>query len=334
MAKRKRLNPIATLTDVPVTASGSAAMPRRVPIADVAGDASVQAALAELADEMSSARAEGRLIQALPLEAVEAGHLLRDRIPSEGEDMAALIESLRARGQQVPIEVSDMGAEAPDGLRYGLISGWRRLMALRRLHGETGEDRFASVLAVLRRPEGASEAYLAMVEENEIRVGLSYYERARVAARAAEAGVFADTGAAIRALFASASKAKRSKIQSFVRIYEALDEWLAYPAALPERLGLKLAKVLDAGQAKVIQDALAMAAAGSAEAEMAALGRAVSTAQEQVRGAGVPKAAGPATSEIAPGVRMQRGRRGLTLSGPGVDSGLEEALADWLRKRR
>jgi hypothetical protein len=34
------------------------------------------------------------------------------------------------------------------------------------------------------------EAYLAMVEENEIRVGLSFYERARIVARAAEAGVF------------------------------------------------------------------------------------------------------------------------------------------------
>lgn len=331
MAKRKRLNPLATLTDAPV--SGPAAVPRRVPIADVAGDASAQAALAELADEMASARAEGRLIQTLPLEAVEAGHLLRDRIPSQDEDMAALVESLRARGQQVPIEVSDMGAGMPGGLRYGLISGWRRLTALKQLHSETGDARFANVLAVLRRPEGAAEAYLAMVEENEIRVGLSYYERARVAARAAEAGVFADTGAAIRALYASASKAKRSKIQSFVRIYEALDEWLAYPAAIPERLGLKLAKVLDAGQGREVRDALAMAAAGSAEAEIAALGRAVSTMQSGVQE--VSKTVGRSTaSEVSPGVRMQRGRRGLTLSGPGVDAALEQALTGWLRKRR
>jgi ParB family chromosome partitioning protein len=73
------------------------------------------------------------------------------------------------------------------------------------------------VLAVLRRPDTAAEAYVAMVEENEIRVGLSYYERARVAARAAEAGVFEDASAAIDVLFSTASKAKRSKIRSFVR---------------------------------------------------------------------------------------------------------------------
>jgi ParB family chromosome partitioning protein len=44
--------------------------------------------------------------------------------------MAALVTSLRARGQQVPIEVV-----AREG-GYGLISGLRRVMALREI-GET-----------------------------------------------------------------------------------------------------------------------------------------------------------------------------------------------------
>jgi ParB family chromosome partitioning protein len=353
MAKRKRLSPMALQTepvlpdrDVSAPASASFAN-RRAPIADMAGDASARAALAEVSEAMETARAEGRLVQALPLDAVEAGHLLRDRLPPDpttatamSEDATALLESLRQRGQQVPIEVRDMGPDHP-GPRYGLISGWRRLMALRQLHAETGEDRFATVLAVLRRPDTAAEAYVAMVEENEIRVGLSYYERARVAARAAEAGVFEDSSAAIDVLFATASKAKRSKIRSFVRIYEALDDWLAYPSAIPERLGLKLAKALEAGGqtrgVSGIADALSMAAPASPEEEMAALAHGVAA----VEAAADPRTSDPARApspaveapELAPGIRLKRARSGLVLSGPGVDATLEAELAAWLRQR-
>jgi ParB family chromosome partitioning protein len=143
MAKRKRLSPMAlqtepVLPDRDVSAAASASFAnRRAPIADMAGDASASAALAEVTEAMETARSEGRLVQVLPLDAVEAGHLLRDRLPPSAatastlaEDAAALLESLRQRGQQVPIEVRDMGPDH-SGPRYGLISGWRRLMALR-----------------------------------------------------------------------------------------------------------------------------------------------------------------------------------------------------------
>ncbi|MBF9036657.1 ParB N-terminal domain-containing protein [Rhodobacterales bacterium HKCCE2091] len=340
MAKRRRLSPAAALADpdhgpgsAPVSASVSSPAPaiaRRPPIAEVAGDAAARAALDDLAGELAAARAEGRLIQDLPLAEVHAGHLVRDRIAAEDADMAALRASIAARGQQVPIEVADLGpGHGP--LRYGLISGWRRLTALRSLHAETGEDRFATVKAVLRRPDTASDAYVAMVEENEIRVGLSYYERARVAARAAEAGVFEDVPAAIRTLFAAASKAKRSKIASFVSIYRELDEVLAHPAAIPERLGLKLARALQEGHGRAIREGLMFDAAGDAEAELASLTRALGRI-----GRGPAKAdtaPGRSPPEVIPGIRMKRGRTGLTLSGPGVDAGLEEALAAWLKGR-
>ncbi|MEJ6391593.1 ParB N-terminal domain-containing protein [Gymnodinialimonas ulvae] len=341
MAKRKRLSPMAlqaepNLQDRDVSASGSA---RRAPIADMAGDAAASAALAEVTQAMETARAEGRLILSLPLADVEAGHLLRDRLPATAatestlsEDSAALLESLRQRGQQVPIEVRDMG---PDhlGPRYGLISGWRRLMALRELHAETGDEKFATVLAMLRQPDTAAEAYVAMVEENEIRVGLSYYERARVAARAAEAGVFDDASAAIDVLFAAASKAKRSKIRSFVRVYEGLEDWLAYPSAIPERLGLKLARALEAGARTEITDALSMAAPANPEEEMAALTRGAASVAGPKATSKTRPARGDAAPEVVPGIRLKRGRSGLTLSGPGVDGALEEALAEWLRRR-
>ena len=81
------------------------------------------------------------------------------RLRFEGEEMAALTGSIRARGQQTPVDVVELG-----GGRFGLISGWRRYMAIRALSAETGESRFATILAVRRRPDTAGAAYVAMVE--------------------------------------------------------------------------------------------------------------------------------------------------------------------------
>ncbi len=295
------------------------------PIAHVAAEAAALNAAREIADELEAARAEGRMVLDLALGAIEADHLVRDRLVQDDEDMAALIESLRARGQQVPIEVVDLGAG-----RYGLISGWRRLAALRHLHAETGEARFATVQALLRRPESSSEAYLAMVEENEIRANLGHYERARIAARAAEMGVYPDVQTALRHLFQSASRAKRSKIGSFVTLYRALDPVLRYPAAIPERLGLALAQAIEADETLIprIQALLAQAEVATPAEEQALLSRAL-------RPDAPPSETGP--RQIAPGLWLhlagsQKNRR-LTLSGPKLDAALQARLEDWLKSQ-
>ncbi len=266
---------------------------------------------------------------------------MRDRMAPEGEEFEALLASLRAHGQRMAVEVSELGDAAGPG-RYGLISGWRRLTALRRLHAETGEDRFATVLAVLRRPGGAAEAYVAMVEENEIRAGLSHYERARIVARAAEAGVFPDDRAALRGLFGAASRARRSKIGSFLGIYRALDGALRFPAALPERLGLRLAQALEADPQLVqrLRARLAEAAPDSAEAEQAALAAALSPvhAPSPAPQAVAPQRPDPRPGDtlppapmLRPGVRMT-GRPGqVSLSGSGVDAAFILRLQAWLR---
>ena len=89
-----------------------------------------------------AARALGRMVVTVPLSDVVLDHLVRDRMALDEGEMEALKASLRARGQQTPVELTDLG-----GGRYGLISGWRRLTALRRLHAESGEDRFAEIQA-------------------------------------------------------------------------------------------------------------------------------------------------------------------------------------------
>jgi ParB-like chromosome segregation protein Spo0J len=326
---RRRLAPLSALADVPraehpphaaLHAAPLAPGLPAAPIARVAAEAAGSAALAELADTLARARETGRLVLDLSLDAIAPDHLARDRIgdrmPVEDAEMEALRASIRAHGQRTPVEVVAMPAGS--ALPWGLLSGWRRLAALRTLHAETGDDRFATVQALVRRPETAADAYVAMVEENEIRLGLSQYERARVAARTAARGVFADEEAALRALFGTASRPKRSRIRAFVELYHGLDAHLRFPAAIPERLGLALVERLREGRGPAIAAALAEAAPATTEAELALLDR-------LARPAAAPRPA-PAARALAPGLaletRLAAGRLTLTLKGRAVDEGL------------
>lgn len=337
MAKRKRLTPArspfspGTETVEPRPAAAPGFNRPTPPIAHVAGAASSEAALARLSDELRDARDTGRMVQDLPLDAIDRDHLVRDRMASDEAEMQALVDSLRARGQQTPIEV----VELPEG-RFGLISGWRRLEALTRLHAETGEPRFATVQALLRRPESASDAYCAMVEENEIRVGLSYYERARIAARAAEEGVFDSPETALSSLFSSASRAKRSKIGSFMRLYAALDDRLNFASAIPERLGLALIKAIETDKAFLtdIRMQLGYQKPASPEAEAALLTAALTRADQPAR----PTRPAPAKltvpeTRLPDGLTLVAQEGKLVLTGKGVTETLARDLADWLAGR-
>jgi ParB family transcriptional regulator, chromosome partitioning protein len=307
------------------------------PIARVAGDAATVAAFDAVADELHRARAEGRLVQTLPLTAVQDDYLVRDRILAEDEDFAALMASLRARGQQAPIDVVHLG----DG-RFGLISGWRRLTALRLLLAETGEARFGTVQALLRRPADAADAYVAMVEENEIRLGLSYYERARIVAKLVEQGVFETAQRALQSLFSTASRAKRSKIGSFMGIVTALDSVLSHPSRIPERLGLALAQALtsDPGLAARISDRLRASGPLDAEAEQALLAALVAEAARPERvsrakpAPGTPSAgAEEGREEVVAGIFLRVDDGCYILSGPGADAAFGERLVAWLQQR-
>ena len=317
----------------------AAPAPRPPPISRIAAETAATAALEALAGEVAEARATGRMVEALPLDTIDTGHLVRDRVGFDGEEFAALVESLRAHGQRAPVEVIDLGLMR-DGTdremgqgeplrptrRYGLISGWRRLSALRRLHEETGEARFATVLALLRSPESSADAYVTMVEENEIRAGLSYYERARIAAKAVEAGAFADRGAALRGLYATASRAKRSKIGSFLALYDALDGSLRFPAAIGERLGLQLAQRLaEAGAGEELVKLLASRETMDPEAELTFLARWLEGPRPS------PSRQKATAQQIMPGIVVTAAPKRIVLSGPNVTPALGERLAAWLR---
>jgi ParB-like chromosome segregation protein Spo0J len=302
------------------------------PIAKVSGQSAEAAALRELAEGIEAARREGRMVVDIPLGDIAPSHLLRDRIRLDREELDALKDSIRARGQQVPAEISPLGDDDDSALpyRFGLISGWRRLRALSELYDETDDPRFSTLRALIRPSGDAAESYVAMVEENELRAGLSYYERARLVAEATKQGVFADQSAALRILFANASRAKRSKIASFIDIHEGLGDLLNFPAEIPERLGLALVSRLRHGDRQRIRAALQKVTVGEAAAELALLERLV-----RPSGTVVSRAKQPAET-LRPGLAMQVTRKDrkltVTLEGAAVDDALAEALRRLLRQ--
>ncbi|APX14372.1 ParB/RepB/Spo0J family partition protein [Tateyamaria omphalii] len=329
MAKRKRLTPARLDQDIPGAAAPetkSMPLPGAAPISQIAGASATASALEDVTAEMQRIRRDGLLVLELDLDVIDAAHLVRDRLAHDTDALEALKQSLIARGQQTPIEV--MATETG----YGLISGWRRLTALRALYEDTGEARFAQVLALLRQPDTAAEAYVAMVEENEIRVGLSHYERARIVVRAAEQGVFPSEQAALRGLFATASRARRSKIGSFMRLYHALDSLLQHPSAIPERLGLSLVKRLedDPGTVRHIQGALLMRPPNTAADEIAVL-EACLPPTRRVDPPDPPRPSAP--RDITVTARIENGRRSLTLTGADVTGAFETALRRWLSRQ-
>ena len=339
MAKRKRLTP-ASEDWLSRTPSGAAAafasdLPRAAPppIAQVSADAAGSAAFDELSETLRRAREEGRMVIEVPLDRIDPGYLVRDRMGVAADELDSLRESIRARGQQMPIEVVDTG----DGraLRYGLISGWRRLTALQQLSEETRDPRFATALALVRRPEDDRGAYVAMVEENELRVNLSHYERARVALRTVQTGVFPDLGEALRTLFANASRAKRSKIRTFAGLVTALDPVLTFPREMSERTGLALAKFLDETPdgAERLCRALQGKTPVDAEAEAKLLLAATTRRKDtESPGTGSKSASEPKTPRGAVSLSWD-GRQRILLSGPGVDAELLSALETFLSRR-
>jgi hypothetical protein len=190
----------------------------------------------------------------------------------------------------------------------------------------------------VRPPEEAAQSYVAMVEENEVRAGLSYYERARVVAEATARGVFPDQSAALRSMFATASRAKRSKIGSFIDLHEGLGDLLHFPADIPERLGLALVSRLRLEGRHRLRRALRDARPATATAELALLETLAKPPRTGSDGAGaVSCATRPARETLAPGVdlrlRETGGRMEATLTGPGVDAALVARLRAALAAR-
>ena len=252
------------------------------PIAQVAAETAALSGLAGVGDRVSMARdtadaekwrdleGAGLAVQMIALGDIDPEYLRRDRISDDSEAAEELLQSIQANGLRAPIEVvaTDEG--------YGLIAGQRRLRAFQALSQR--QPGFDAIPAFVRDHATSEAAYVSMIEENEVRSNLTHYERGRIAVLSAQQGVFASVEDAVNALFQTASKAKRSKIRSFATIHESLGDLLRYPTDLTEKLGLRVASALKAGQQSQIRNSLDTSDPASAVEEAKVLDTALASA--------------------------------------------------------
>lgn len=197
--------------------------------------------------------------QHLPTAAIDAEALPRDRSVIDTAALDELKRSIARSGLRQPIEVF----ATVQG--FGLLSGYRRLMAFRALEALHGAQ-FATIPAFLRPAEDAATAFARVVEENDIRAGLSPWERGRTLVLARDiADPEADTGtldAALARLYPHANAAKRSRLRILAEVVEALDAQLTDPELWSENRLLRLGAVLRLGWGELIEAALAEAEPG------------------------------------------------------------------------
>ncbi|MCZ0960916.1 ParB/RepB/Spo0J family partition protein [Paracoccus benzoatiresistens] len=309
-----------------------------------AGDADARAARARDqvdAERLRQAEEQGLLIVELPLDQIDEGAMIRDRMVMSEDEMQELRLSIAANGLRLPIEVFALGT--PEGRKagYGLLSGYRRLHAVRALRELTRDAKYDRIRALIRPKAEADAAFVAMVEENEVREELSHFERGRIAVIAANQGAFANVEDAVNRLFATGSKAKRSKVRSFALIFEELGDMLRFPEALTEKRGLRLSAALREGAESRLRKALSAGSPGDAEEEWLLLEPVLA----QVEGAprspargGRPRTKAPVqygwiddlTIRTTSGITIRRARDGnahvLRLEGAPINSDLMDML--------
>jgi ParB family chromosome partitioning protein len=196
-------------------------------------------------------RETGHLI---PLAAIDDTALPRDRTALDRESLRELRHSIVASGLRMPVELFEL-AEPRDRCRYGIISGFRRIAAYRGI-AAFGIENHSAIPAFLRAPADTAAAFAAMVEENEIRAGLSPRERAHVTLVAIRSGAFATIDAAIDSLYPSAGAVKRARLRAVASVVELLEYTLAAPETLSERRLLRLAAAITNGFGSIIDDAV------------------------------------------------------------------------------
>jgi len=116
----------------------------------------------------------------IPLSEIDVDALPRDRNVTEAAPMADLEHSVATAGLRQPIEVWELRSpRAP--LRYGLISGFRRLSACRALG-------HSMIPAFQRSPSLIPEVMADMVAENEVRIQITPWEKGRFSLAAVNEG--------------------------------------------------------------------------------------------------------------------------------------------------
>ena len=183
----------------------------------------------------------------LPIEEICTDDLPRDRLDLAAEagsaEMQALKVSLDQRGQCSPITVC---RDSQD--RYQLISGWRRLTALRQLAQEQGTCEPTITAHLTGRGARRIDLYIDMVESNLLHQNLSFTELAQLALTASADPALQELGLGqiLSELYGAQPKMKRSYIRSFVYLLQTLGESLRFPKKVSRNQGVAVARRLAA----------------------------------------------------------------------------------------
>ena len=320
--------PLADTSPAPRRARGPGPMGAAVRETAADLEASTEAMVEQRRRNAGDARAwreaesAGLVLRPIPLAAIATDALPRDRLDLDAvaasDEMEELKASIRARGQREPIEVWADGED-----RYQLKTGWRRLAALRQLHHETRDDRFATVVArVGRAGESRMDRYVDMVEENVVREDLTFAEMAQVAIEAAADPAVDDDRpeALVARLYGALHKVKRSYVKAFVALLVALGPDLRWPKAVPRDLGVAAARaIVEPGALAGLRARLRDCA--DAEAQNAALASFVGGVEARGRGPAraAPRAASPTRLAFRVGGTRVEARDGEVRIASGTD---------------
>ncbi|MDF0603780.1 ParB/RepB/Spo0J family partition protein [Psychromarinibacter sp. C21-152] len=263
----------------------------------------------------------------IPTDQIDPHALPRDRTVLDADALDELQRSILANGLRQPIEVwqTDTG--------YALLSGYRRLMAVTRLHEATEQDRWTEIDAVLRSPPDRVAAMAAMVEENEVRQALSPWERAAVAVASVDAGTFDTVDAALRRLYPFLNRQKRARLRAVAEVVEELDGLLTDPEDLSEQRLQRIAAAIRLGWSELITAALAEVRRRSPCVQWETLAPVLAEAESVVATGGPTSPNRPKRlSTPRPGVhiRRERTRRGFVLhvTGQGATDALVTEILD------
>jgi ParB family transcriptional regulator, chromosome partitioning protein len=193
-------------------------------------------------------------IDLIPTAAIAERALARDRAATDPVAAAELRDSILTDGLRMPIEVFAL-AEPLDGRPWGLISGFRRLAAVRELAdwGVPGHD---TIAAFVRAPASITAAMTAMVEENAIRAEVSPWEQALIAVTAWRRELFDTVDAAIDTLYKTFSPDKRYRMRAVAHLALELDGHLTGAHTLSQRQLLRLAAATSRGYGELMRHAL------------------------------------------------------------------------------
>ena len=187
-------------------------------------------------------------LKTIPLSAIDAHALPRDRDSFDAEAQSELERSIASAGLRQPIEVWTLSAPRGDHL-YGLISGFRRMNAAQ----ELGHD---TIPAFLHTPRDIPDAMAAMVTENEIRSQISPWEKGGLILDCLQSELFDTEETAIDALFGTLSRQKKARLRSITMVVQLFDGVLATPRALSIARIERMAAAVRAGWEDLLLDAL------------------------------------------------------------------------------